>query len=143
MNIKKLLAEQRYRVFIGYNTVGPFGIGLVIAKTVQDIIRASTTGHYEIPMWILYPLGVGMLWLGGYVYQTTGMYGEEQEFNSQNNPYFKRHLEGIKSQCKHVFGKILNTDGSYYYSCRKCNNLFKKEAVEGYLIEIKKKKGMK
>ena len=81
------------RLQVGYNTIGVFGMGIVIVKTVQEILLGV---KIDIDFPILYVLAIFGIWLGGYVWVRSGFLGEEQRYNSENNPYFREHMEGKK-----------------------------------------------
>lgn len=93
MDLKKLIktgAIFKWRIQLGYAAIGIFGMGLVIAKTVQDVIKP----FIEIPMYILFPLGVIGLWVAGFLYDKMGLYSNEMEYSSSRNTYYEKYLRG-------------------------------------------------
>ena len=85
----KWLAIQRWRINSGYGVVGMFGIGLVIAESVQNLLKSVNIG---VPMYYLYPAGVLILWIAGYIYDRSGLFSAEQEFTSERNTYFEKYM---------------------------------------------------
>lgn len=91
VSLKKFLAVNRWRVQLGYATIGVFGMGMVIAKTIQDIIKP----YYYMPMWMLFPLGCVALWLGGFLYDKLGFYSNEMDYASKRNPFYTENFKKI------------------------------------------------
>lgn len=81
MNLRKILAVNKARFTRGYSWVGMLGMGLVISKTVQDIIKF----YFPLPIWIIFPAGVFLLWLIGYFDHKKGFLAEELNHNIENN----------------------------------------------------------
>ena len=93
MNFKRFISVNRWRTAIGYNTIGIFGIGIVVAKTMQDLLIKI---NINIPFFLLFILGVAALWITGYLYVKIGMYSVETEYMTEQNTYFEKHLRGKK-----------------------------------------------
>lgn len=91
MNFKKWGAIQRWRIQLGYSTIGVFGIGIVIAKSLQDLLHNA---GFDVPFIPLYCLGVVALWVGGYIWDKMGYYSLETEYASERNTYFEKHMKG-------------------------------------------------
>lgn len=91
--LKNKLAIIKWHISLGYGTLGIFGIGLVIAKTMQDILYSINIG---VPMIYLYPAGVLILWATGYIYDRSGMYSAEGTYGCERNEFMK----GLKKEEK-------------------------------------------
>lgn len=89
--MKNFLVVNRWRITLGYSYVGMLGIGLVVAKTIQDIL---ITNNISVSLLILVPFGVFILWLIGYLADILGYYSTEVDYISKRNPYFEKHLKG-------------------------------------------------
>jgi hypothetical protein len=88
-SIKRRLIIVKWQVGLGYGVLGMFGMGLVIAKTVQDILLSINIG---IPMVYLYPAGVLTLWFVGFIYDRGGLYSIESSYGLERNEYMERRF---------------------------------------------------
>lgn len=89
MKIINWLVIAKWHVGLGYGVVGIFGMGLVIGKTVQDILFSVGIG---VPLKVLYPLGIIGLWLIGYFYDRFGWYSIESSYGCERNEFMGKRF---------------------------------------------------
>lgn len=93
MTKRKFISVNRWRMQLGYNTIGILGIGLVVAKTMQEILINI---EVQISIIYLFVFGVVTLWGVGYLWDRLGFYSDEVDYVSERNPYFEQHIRGKK-----------------------------------------------
>lgn len=86
-----LFAIAKWHICLGYGVVGVLGMGLVIAKTVKDVLDAAGIVTH---MRYLYPLGIFGLWLAGFLYDKLGFYSRESSYGCERNAYYEKHVKG-------------------------------------------------
>jgi hypothetical protein len=84
--VKKALSLARWRIAIGYSVIGVPGMGLVIAKTIQDILNGI---NLHIPIYILFPAGVVTLFVAGYIWDVFGFYQIEAAHGFERAKFFR------------------------------------------------------
>jgi hypothetical protein len=93
--LKRRMIIVKWQIGLGYGVLGMFGMGLVIAKTVQDIFLSINIG---IPMVMLYPAGVLTLWLVGFIYDRGGWYSIESSYGFERNEYMERRFPKVSEK---------------------------------------------
>lgn len=82
----KWIAEQKLTFDIGWNWFAAPGLGLVIAKTAQDVlIRAGVSVALT---WIL-PVMIFLVWGVGFVVIKSGMFRATQDMAASHNSYLE------------------------------------------------------
>lgn len=61
-------------------------MGLVIAKTIQDILHGL---NIHIPIYILLPAGLFLLYLAGHLWDKLGLYQIEAAYGFERSKFFK------------------------------------------------------
>jgi hypothetical protein len=97
-NLKHWFVVNKWRMQLGYATVGLLGIAFLVADALQ---RRLLEIGISIPLIFYGIFGVIALWLVGYGMEKSGMYSHESEYTTQLNPYFenwKNEKRGGKKQ---------------------------------------------
>lgn len=84
--MRKKLSLCRWHIAIGYSVLGVPGMGLVIAKTVKDVL---ITVNIDFPLRYLFPLGLAILYLAGYLWDKLGFYQIEASHGFARSNFFK------------------------------------------------------
>jgi len=82
--LRSFIVKQRMRFSLGYGLLASFGIGLLVASKLQDIIKSFY--GVAVPLKVLLPLGILILWLTGLLYHKLGFWAAELELSWSNNP---------------------------------------------------------
>ena len=99
MNVKKFVAVQKYRFSQGYSWIGSLGVGFLVADALQR--------HYpfqKTPLYVLFPVGVLLVWLIGFV-AMRGWYQEEMSYASLQNPVLRKIYDTSRESIKNVENK--------------------------------------
>ena len=101
MGIKKFLAIFKWRIVLGNQYIGVLGMGLVIVKTLQDVLKSA---QINIPIYVLFPLAIITLWYTGFLADKHNIYWQELNYASEKNPFFQKYL--VKENGKKIQSNI-------------------------------------
>ena len=83
MMLRKFISYNKMVIERGYSYCGIPGMGLVIASVLQKHLLSA------ISLWILYPLGMFIVWSIGLVDVRSKLYETETEIKTYHNPVMR------------------------------------------------------
>lgn len=91
-------APQRFIVQRGWSWLGTLGMGFVVVATLQKYV--------ELPIWLLYPLGMLVIWFVGWLdVIKLKSWSSETEYTFKTNPIFQR-MEEFQKESKKRLNRI-------------------------------------
>ena len=97
IQFRNKLSASKHLINRGYSYVGVLGIGIVIAHSVQEILRNASI---NMPIYILYPAGIIILIVIGWFDTRYGFHTKELEYATSENKYLIDKIDAIQASIK-------------------------------------------